>query len=70
MSKTLYKITTEKYGEWWVIATNSTDAEIRLLESLRETYANSTMTVKEGRCTKIEPIAYENTPSNYERLLP
>ena len=70
MSKTLYKITTEKYGEWWVIATNSTDAEIRLLGSLRKTYANSAMTAKDGRVTKIEPIAYENTPSNYERLLP
>ncbi len=70
MSKTLYKITTEEYGEWWVVAANSTDAEIRLLQSLRETYANNAMTDKEGRATKIEPIAYENTPSNYERLLP
>lgn len=70
MSKTLYKITTEKYGEWWVVATNSTDAEIRLRKSLRETYANNTMTDKECRVTKIEPIAYENTASNYERLLP
>lgn len=35
MSKTLYKITTEKYGEWWVIATNGQVYAPRLVAAMQ-----------------------------------
>ena len=70
MGKKLYRIITANFGEWYVIATNSTDAELRVHDAIKAAYPSSVIGVSETRAVKIEPLAYEHTPNNHERLLP